>query len=142
MTSANIYAGICGHSAIIEVTKVDERSVQVVIHSECEQVTAMNPDLARIQLKGRGHKVFKRMTESAVYQSADKHIRHTACPIPMAILKAIEVEVGIALAQDVTITFSRVPSERLFPLESACGASCMPDLSSIEISSDTSQSGE
>ncbi|MBI4316389.1 MAG: hypothetical protein HY679_10665, partial [Chloroflexi bacterium] len=31
---------------------------------------------------------------------------HTACPIPAAILKAIEVEVGIALPKDVTITFS------------------------------------
>jgi hypothetical protein len=66
----------------------------------------MNPDLARVQWKGKGHEVFKRMTESAVYQSAAQHIRHTACPIPTAILKAIEVEVGIALPKDVTITFS------------------------------------
>ena len=106
MSTAEVYAGVCGHSAIIEVTKVDDKHVQVVIHSACEQITAMNPDLARIQWKGKGHQVFKSMTESVVYQSAARHIRHTACPIPAAILKAIEVEVGIALPQDVTITFT------------------------------------
>lgn len=105
MARAEVFAGICGHSVVIEVTKVDEAHVQVVIHSECDQITAMNPDLACLQWKGKGHEVFRRMTESAVYQSAAKHIRHTACPIPSAILKAIEVEVGIALPQDVTITF-------------------------------------
>ncbi|TFH34446.1 MAG: hypothetical protein E4G99_09495 [Anaerolineales bacterium] len=45
------------------------------------------------------------MTESIVYQSAARHIRHTGCPIPSAILKAIEVEVGIALPHDVVINF-------------------------------------
>ncbi len=106
MTRIEVYAGVCGHSATIDVTKVDEAHVQVVISSVCDQITAMNPDLARVQWKGKGHEVFKRMTESAVYQSAARHIRHTACPIPTAILKAIEVEVGIALPKDVTITFS------------------------------------
>jgi len=105
-TRIEVYAGVCGHSAIIDVTKVDDTHVQVVITSACDEITAMNPDLARVQWKGKGHEVFKRMTESAVYQSAATHIRHTACPIPTAILKAIEVEVGIALPKDVTITFS------------------------------------
>ena len=105
-TRIEVYAGVCGHSAVIDVTKVDDTHVQVVITSACDQITAMNPDLARVQWKGKGHEVFKRMTESAVYQSAAQHIRHTACPIPTAILKAIEVEAGIALPKDVTITFS------------------------------------
>ena len=105
-TRVEVFAGVCGHSAVIEISKVDDAHVQVVITSACDQITAMNPDLARMQWKGKGHEVFKRMTESVVYQSAARHIRHTSCPIPAAILKAIEVEVGIALPKDVTITFS------------------------------------
>jgi hypothetical protein len=104
-THVEVFAGVCGHSAIIEVSRLDEAHVQVVIRSACEQITDMNPDLTRLQWKGKGHEVFKRMTESLVYQSAARHIRHTACPIPIAILKAIEVEVGIALPKDVTISF-------------------------------------
>ena len=105
MTKVEVYAGICGHSAVIEVSQVDDAHVQVVIHSECEQITAMNPDLANLHWKGKGHAVFRRMADSAVYQSATKHIRHTACPLPAAILKAIEVETGVALPKDVTIKF-------------------------------------
>jgi hypothetical protein len=107
-TRVEVYAGVCGHSAIISVQKVDDTHVQVLIQSECEQITDMNPDLARLQWKGKGHEVFRRMTESAVYHSAAKHIRHTACPVPAAILKAVEVETGVALPEDVTIRF--VPS--------------------------------
>ncbi|MBI4771144.1 MAG: hypothetical protein HY784_12220, partial [Chloroflexi bacterium] len=62
-----------------------------------------------LQWKGKGHQVFRPMDESAVYQSAARHIRHTACPIPAAILKAIEVEVGIALPRDVHIQFQPAP---------------------------------
>jgi len=102
-----VYAGACGYSATIEVTRLDNEHVQVVIHSECEQITTMNPDLTCLQWKGKGHEVFKRITESAVYRSAVNHIRHTGCPIPAAILKAIEVEVDLALPEDVTIKFVR-----------------------------------
>lgn len=105
-TRVEVFAGICGHSATIEVTRTDATHVQVVIHSACKEITDMNPDLANLQWKGKGHEVFKRMTESAVYHSAAKHIRHTACPVPSAIIKAIEVETGVALPKDVTITFT------------------------------------
>lgn len=116
MTRVEVYAGGCGHSATIDVTSVDDRHVQVVIHSPCEQITAMNPDLACVQWKGKGHQVFRRMTDSVIYQSAASHIRHTACPIPSAILKAIEVEVGIALPVDVSVTFVRAAKPITLPL--------------------------
>lgn len=110
-TRVEVFAGVCGHSAVIEVDNVDEAHVRVAITSACDEITDMNPDLERVQWKGKGHEVFKRMTESVVYQSAAKHIRHTACPVPAAILKAIEVETGVALPKDVTITFtSRSPA--------------------------------
>jgi len=38
---------------------------------------------------------------------ASRDISHAACPVPSAILKAIEVEVGAALPQDVTMTIER-----------------------------------
>lgn len=105
MTRAEVYDGFCGHSAMIEVTSLNGKHVRAVISSECEQITAMNPDLACMQWKGNGHQVFRPMTECAVYQSAAKHIRHTACPLPALILRTIEVEVGIALPEDITIKF-------------------------------------
>lgn len=106
MTRVEVSAGDCGHSAVIDVEKLDDRHVRVVLRSKCEQITAMNPALEHLQWKGKGHEVFGRMIESAVYRSASEQIRHTACPVPVAILKAIEAEVGLALPKDVTITFT------------------------------------
>lgn len=106
MAQCEVYAGICGFSAQIDVKKLDNKHVQVIVRSECEQICAMNSDLARIQWKGRDHEVFGRITDSVVYLSAEEHIRHTGCPIPAAILKTIEIEVDIALPQDVTIKFT------------------------------------
>jgi hypothetical protein len=107
MTRVTADAGACGFSATIEVERIDRSIVRATIHSACEQITAMNPDLSELNWR-RG--VFCKMTESRVYQSASQHIQHAACPIPAAILKAIEVEVGIALAKDLVIHFETASS--------------------------------
>ena len=119
MTTLEVQAGACGCSAKISVVKVDERHVRVVLESDCEPVMAMNDDLARLQWKGKGHNVFGPIPESAVYRSAALHIRHTACPVPSAILKAIEAEVGAAVPKDVKFTFqARDPKDDVPPVPS------------------------
>lgn len=104
MTRVTVDAGVCGFRSVIEVEKVGRDTVRVTIESECQHVMAMNPDLAELNWR-RG--VLGRMTESKVYQSASQHLKHTACSVPSAILKAIEVEVGIALPKDVVIHFEK-----------------------------------
>ena len=42
-----------------------------------------------------------------IWQLAAKHRLHAACPVPVGILKAIEVEAGLALPADVSIALSR-----------------------------------
>lgn len=103
MAKAEVHAGVCGHSADIEVRRTSKETVQVKIDSACEMLTAMNEELASVKWRGRGHQVFRPIPESAVYQAAGCHLRHSGCPVPAAIIKAIEVEVGIALPRDVTI---------------------------------------
>lgn len=103
MAKAEVHAGVCGYSADIEVRQVSKDTVQVKIHSACEMLTAMNDDLATVKWRGKGHRVFRSIPESAIYRAAGCHIRHSGCPIPAAIIKAIEVEVGVALPRDVTI---------------------------------------
>ncbi len=104
MTKVTVDAGACGYRATIEIEKVDRHTVKVALHSDCEEIVAMNPDLAELNWR-RG--VFCKIAESRVYLSAAQHVKHAACPVPSAILKAIEVEVGIALAKDVIIKFEK-----------------------------------
>ena len=40
-----------------------------------------------------------------VYRSASKHLKHAACAVPSAILKAIEVEAGLNVPKDAVIRF-------------------------------------
>ena len=38
---------------------------------------------------------------------AKKYCSHTACPVPVGIIKAVEVEAGLALPADASIKFSK-----------------------------------
>lgn len=102
MTRVEVTAGACGFEATIEVVSVDRGTVRVVIHSQCAQLASMAPDLEALPWRNG---VFRPMAESEIYRIATRHINHPACPIPSAILKAIEVELGIALPRDVRIHF-------------------------------------
>ena len=105
MAKAKVDAGVCGYKATIEAQSLNGKEVQVEICSECDMITAMNEDLQRLQWKGKGHEVFRRMTESTVYESAARHIRHCACIVPAAVLKTIEVETGMALPKAASVEF-------------------------------------
>lgn len=102
MSRVTVHAGACGYDVAVEVEKVDRHTVRVALRSECKEVMAMQPEMAELNWR-RG--VFCRIAESRVYACAAQHLHHAACPVPSAILKAIEVEVGIALPKDVTIHF-------------------------------------
>lgn len=104
MTRVTVNSGICGHTTTIQVEKIEKHVVRISLDSECERVAALAPELAELNWR---HGVFCKMVDSKIYQAASQHLRHTACPIPSAILKAIEVEVGIALPKDVIIHFEK-----------------------------------
>ncbi len=49
--------------------------------------------------------VFASITDNPVYQAAAKAGCHASCPVPVAILKAAEVALDVALAMPVAIDF-------------------------------------
>lgn len=55
-----------------------------------------------------GFKVcFGKVGESGVYEVAKKYCKHPGCPVPVAIVKGIEVACGFALPKDVEIKIIR-----------------------------------
>ena len=104
MARAMVNAGICGNTADIMVRKRSKRIVAVKIESECEMVKALGEELGELDWsKG----VLETIVTSGVYRAASKHLKHVDCPVPCALLKAIEVEVGIALPQKVSIEIEK-----------------------------------
>ena len=109
MTKAGTHPGICGFVTTIEVTKSGKRRVSVNIVSDCEKVSKLKGSLAELDawdpLKG--------ITDSEVHRQASRFGLHSTCPVPIAILKTIEVETGLALCRDVAIHFETSEHDRL-----------------------------
>jgi hypothetical protein len=101
VTRVVVEAGICGFTTTIVAAKTGRRRVSVEVESDCEAVAEMNgelQDLGWMEALGQPGK-------SAVWECVCTHIKHPSCPVPMGILKAIEVELDLALPRDVMIHF-------------------------------------
>ncbi len=101
MTRVIVKSGICGFISTVEVDRVDDESFKVVITSGCEMVTELGESLTEID-EGE---VLKRHVDTEVYKAASRCKLHTTCPVPMAVLKAIEAEAELALPRDVVVIF-------------------------------------
>jgi hypothetical protein len=104
MTRAVVTPGICDKYATVEVIKVGKRGVRIEIASDCEMVSKMAKSLVGLDQWD----ALKPHVESSIYKSASSCRLHTSCPVPMAVLKAIEIEAGLALPQPVLVYFETV----------------------------------
>ena len=99
MARAKINSGICGFTANVE-TQVNGSQVVVSIQSECDAIQRLAEELTEVDpwqeitFRGEGPKTLK---------VGAKHCYHPACPVPVGIIKAIEIEAGLALPADATI---------------------------------------
>ena len=100
MTKVVVDPGICGFIAIVEVVKLSGKIVGIKINSNCDAIARIGDQMSRLEWTRiwRQHAFF-------FNELVPQCIQHIACPVPVAILKAIEVEVGIALPKDVVIRF-------------------------------------
>jgi hypothetical protein len=103
LAKAEITSGICGFRAIVE-THMNGRRCTISIESECDAVRRLaealpevNP-FQEISFRGEGPQTLK---------LGARYCHHPACPVPVGIVKAIEVEAGLALPADAVIKLSR-----------------------------------
>jgi hypothetical protein len=94
-------SGICGFRSVIEARKQGRDSVSITIESECEQICELNNILDSMALRD----IFAAAGRNPVFARAQEARCHATCPVPVAILKCAEVELGLALPRDVSITF-------------------------------------
>jgi hypothetical protein len=104
MTKVTVTSGACGCTVIITAEKMKDKKIRVALESECEMVMAMAEDVASLDMMMA---LFTDHLNNPVYRSAARHIKHAACPEVIGILKAVEVEAGMAVPRDVHIVFSK-----------------------------------
>jgi hypothetical protein len=94
--------GACGFTCAIRVKRIDKRSVSVKIEdSECKQIQSLNERLGQLTLR----ELFMPLTQNPVYLAAQASRCHASCAIPCAVIKAVEVAMGMAVARQVRFSF-------------------------------------
>lgn len=103
MSKAEIFSGICGFTTEVEA-KMDGKVCNLFIRSDCKAVQKLAQDLKHVKPMEEisFHRSMPRTLESSM-----KHCSHAACPVPVGIIKAIEVEAKLALPADVSIKLSK-----------------------------------
>jgi len=100
---AEIHAGICGFATTVETT-MDGDMCKVTIESDCAAIQRLANHLTTVDpyreftLRGEGPETLA---------LGQKFCSHAACPVPVGIIKAIEIEAGLALPLDVSIKLSK-----------------------------------
>ncbi len=101
--------GICGFPCTIKAQKLDNRTVTVEINdSECKQIKRLSTRLTEMSLK----ELFMPLSRNPVYIAAEKSGCHPSCAIPAAVIKAVEVALGMALPREVRIKFTNETDQK------------------------------
>jgi hypothetical protein len=103
VATAEITSGVCGFSARVR-TQRDGTKVGVTIESECQAIQDLAAELTEVD---PFQEITFRGSGPRSLELGAKHCYHTACPVPVGIIKAMEVEAGLALPKDAVIKVSR-----------------------------------
>jgi len=104
MAKAEIKPGICGFTTSVVVCQNGTRSCSLTITSDCPHVRELAAKLTELD---PFQEITHRGEGPAVFREAVNTLPHPACPVPVGIIKVIEVEAGLALPRDVEIRLSK-----------------------------------
>ncbi|HEY3345652.1 MAG TPA: hypothetical protein VGJ97_12030 [Anaerolineaceae bacterium] len=103
MAKAEIYPGNCGFITTVEAVK-DGKVCKVSIHSDCAAIQKLALELTEVNPL---QEISFRRSTPRILELGAKYCTHAACPVPVGIIKAVEVASGLALPGDATIKLSK-----------------------------------
>lgn len=101
MKKLRVDPGACGMTTEVVVELGPGRVFTLTVETDCPMVRDLAAEVGSSKL-GDALAPFDR---NAVYRAAAASIRHVACPVPSAILKAMEAEAGASLPRPVRMDF-------------------------------------
>lgn len=94
--------GVCQFKSRISVTMDEDRQLRFNIESQCPYSQKMMSEMPMFEM----FDVIKMpFCDNPIYQFTGKHLKHAACPVPMAMIKAGEVVTGMGLKRSVSVNF-------------------------------------
>jgi hypothetical protein len=109
LAKAEICSGVCGFNTTVEARQDGAGQIQLTIESECKAINRLAAELTQVDpyreftYRGQGPLTFEKAVEFC---------SHAACPVPVGIIKAIEIEAGLALPADVSIRLSKSDQDK------------------------------
>lgn len=104
MTNAKIDAGICGFHTNVEAEALENYRVKLTIKSECPDIQNLAENLKEVNAF---REISFRQGIPETLQKGQEYCAHASCPVPVGIIKAIEVAAGLALPQNATIEIEK-----------------------------------
>ncbi len=103
MAKAEIFSGNCGFTTKVE-TSMDGKVCRITLQSECKAIRKLGEDLTQVEPL---QEISARRYTPLILQKGAQYCTHAACPVPVGIIKAVEIEAGLALPTDVTIKLEK-----------------------------------
>jgi hypothetical protein len=105
MRKINLFVdpGACGFACRIEGWRKQDRVAGFkILDSECRMINKLSAAIDELAIKD----LFLPITRNPVFITAERACCHTACPVPVAIIKTLEVVLGLAVAKEVSLRFA------------------------------------
>jgi hypothetical protein len=103
MAKSEISSGVCGHTTTVEAT-MDGKVCKLNITSSCKAIQQLAEELPEVNPM---QEISSKRATPKTLEMGLKHCYHAACPVPVGIIKAVEVASRLALPKDVIIKISR-----------------------------------
>jgi hypothetical protein len=103
VSKAKIFSGVCGFTTEVEAV-TEGRVCKLTIESECNAIQKMASNLTEVD---PFQEISFRRGMPQIHAKGHEYCTHAACPVPVGIVKAVEVASGLALPKDVTIEISK-----------------------------------
>ncbi len=104
MITVTVNAGACGMKTVIRAKSDDMQKAAVSIDSGCPAIQKIAAEIGEIDAMSE---VFGKVGETSIYEISRRYCRHAACPVPAAVIKAVEAACGLALPKDVRIDIEK-----------------------------------
>ena len=95
-------AGVCKMTTLITAKDNGMGLIELDIQSDCPNILKMS---WRLEPMSPYAEVEAEFSKSTIYQLANDAIPHTACPVPSAMVKALEVAGDLGLKREAVIRF-------------------------------------
>lgn len=100
MSHAEIKSGICGFTTQVTTCSLGNYQIEISIKSDCPDIKKIAETVEQVNaLK----EISFRQGDPEIIQAGKTYCSHASCPVPVGILKAVEVEAGLALPENVRI---------------------------------------